>query len=193
MTLALKDELIFLLFSFLFGIAVGCYYDVFRFLRVFLGLRAVSIKEGEKEGKRIAAKIVTGVLDFLFMLSGGIAYTVLVYGAHSGIVRFYSLLALFFGFLLYLKTLSRLVLVPLFLLARATRRVAKTVFYPFFRIAYVISRIFLHIIRIIRCFLQKNVLNYNRRSKKRNTKKTKNTLKEKSEKPVEAFVFGKRV
>lgn len=193
MTLALKDELAFLLFSFLFGIAFGCYYDFFRFLRVFLGMGPKAKGEEKKEKTRIGAVIITGVLDFFFMLSAGITYAVLIYATHSGIFRFYSLLALFLGLLLYLITLSRLVRVPLFLLARALRRVAKTVFYPFVFISRVFLRVFLHLTRKIRCFLQRNVLNYNKRNKKRNTKETKNTPREKSKESKGDLVFGKRV
>ena len=188
MTVALKGELVFFLFSFLFGVAVGFYYDGFRFLRAFFGLR------GGKKGKRraVAEGILLGTLDFLFIFSGGVAYTVLIYGTHSGVFRFYSLFALTLGVALYMKTLSRLALPLLLFLAKAVRRALKTVFYPFFRISRAFSHVFLHILCKIRCFLRKNVLNYNKRSKKRNNKKAKTAPKEKSKEQNGALVFGKR-
>lgn len=197
MTVSQKSELLFFLLSFLFGVGFGVLYDGFRLLRMLLfvreGAKAPPKTKKEKVKKCSLSGAVTFFLDFLYVLAGGVLYTVFLYEAHSGIFRFYSLLALGIGTLLYLKTLSR---VTIFLLAPMVvfvKRVAKSVLYPLGKLFKLSARIFLKVSRKMRCFSHKIVLNYNKKKeKKQNKRKPQNKAEEKSGVTGATYVFGKR-
>ena len=185
MTVALREELTFLLVSLLFGVLFGILYDAFRFLRELLGIRT--------KNARVLARLLTVLLDFLCVLSGGVFYTVLIYAHHNGVFRFYSLFALLFGTLLYMKTLSRAVLLLLLPAAKGIRRVLRCVFNPFYKLFYAFSCIFLRIIRKIHCVSRKIVINYNKKKEnKQNKKKPQKNTDEAKCHSAGTYVFGKR-
>lgn len=195
MTVSQKGELLFFIASFLFGVGNGILYDGFRFLRMLLGVRRAGNEcpqKNKERGKLSLAGVVTFLLDFLCILIGGVLYTLFLYEAHSGIFRFYSLLALGLGTLLYLKTLSR---VTLFLLAPAAvflKRLANGILYPSRKFFRAIFRVFLKLLRKMRCFSHKIVLNYKRKEKKRNKRKSQTKMEEKSTVTELMYSFGKR-
>ena len=128
MTVSMTGELLFLLASFVFGVCTGGAYDVLRIGRMLMGVRyagapyrnfsAVSLPLiGRRTAMRYCRKERRALLffpvllgDVFFFLLLGIAYPVFLYAVHSGVFRLYSLLALFFGFLLYRQSVGRAVL-----------------------------------------------------------------------------------
>ncbi len=194
MTVSQKGELLFFIASFLFGVGAGILYDGFRFLRMLLGMRRAGNecpKKDKERGKLSLAGAVTFLLDFLYVLIGGVLYTLFLYEMHSGIFRFYSLLALGLGTLLYLKTLSRVLLFLLAPVAVFLKHLTGRILYPlgkFFRAMY---RIFLKLLRKMRCFSQKIVLNYKRKEKKQNKRKSQTKNEEKTITTGVTYTFGK--
>lgn len=197
MTVSQKSELLFFLLSFLFGVGLGVLYDGFRLLRILLGVREgakVPPKTKKEKAKKCSLSgTVTFLLDFLYVLTGGIVYTLFLYEAHSGIFRFYSLLALGIGALLYMKTLSRATLFLLAPIVLIVKRVAKSVLYPSKKLLKGFIRIFLKALRKMRCFSHEIVLNYSKKKeKKQNKRKPQSKGKEKSLVTGVTYTFGKR-
>lgn len=117
-----------LFYSFLLGIAIGVFYDANRIVRVFLGamdVRGTDRKEfclklpfidryvssvNEKNAKGIVKNVILFAGDFLTVLAGSIGLLVLNYGYNSGRFRFFTVIGIFVGFLLYYFTLGKLTL-----------------------------------------------------------------------------------
>lgn len=127
MTVSMWGELLFLLRSLLFGVALGVLYSLLRISRLFLGVRypggvgglsKVRLPLlGDKTAMRFLKRKREGLLflpvllgDLLFFLLFAIGYSVFLYAFHSGVFRLYSLLGVALGFFLCEKTVGRLVL-----------------------------------------------------------------------------------
>lgn len=197
MTVSFKGELAFFAASLLFGCLCGILYDLFRFLRLLF------LPQGEQKPSpmtprrlaflRYAKATLLFLLDFLYAVLAGIFYIVFVYASHSGVFRLYSLFALFFGMLLYFKSVGRAVRLLLRLLAKALRRLVLVMLWPLARLFAVFSRIFSPFLRKTRCFLKDVVVKYKvKRSnvKQKRKKKENSPRKQLSER---TFVFGKTI
>lgn len=116
------------LLALLFGVLAGALYDVLRILRILCGAhskkpqeRSVSLSLPflpkdfflpKPKGKRSAvfSAIFVFFCDLLWFSAVGALFSVFVYWQNDGIFRFYILLCAVMGFILYYKTVGRLVL-----------------------------------------------------------------------------------
>ena len=116
-----------LLYSVVFGIAVGAFYDANRIVRVFIGIRYS--KKGFEGLYRMRLpivnkpvslkcsgrfKVIKGVViflgDLITLLFGTIGIIILNYSYNSGSFRMFTLIGTVVGFLVYYNTLGRLVM-----------------------------------------------------------------------------------
>ena len=110
------------LYAFLVGAALGAFYDVFRVLRLLLGLRSTSKETprarlvfvgeiGASRAKNGFFSIVfTALCDLVFFAAATAVYDVLVFHAAYGQNRWFLTLAALFGFLAYFFSIGRLVM-----------------------------------------------------------------------------------
>ena len=89
-----SEETILLFSSLLLGFLFGLYYEVFRLIRLALPHSSLAV----------------GVEDLLFFLPVSLVYILFCYAFSSGLIRWFSILALFLGFLIYLCTLGKILL-----------------------------------------------------------------------------------
>lgn len=117
-----------LIFSFFGGAIVGAIYDIHRIIRVWFGVRythnrperllsrplpllrrpLAEIRQGRL--KKSLLSVVIFFQDILLFCVAGIGVAVLNYTFNDGRFRFYSVVALLVGFLLYYFTLGKLVI-----------------------------------------------------------------------------------
>ena len=110
------------LYAFALGASLGAFYDVFRVLRLMLGLRP-NAKEvpavrlplvGEfgaaKKRQGFFATAFTVLCDLLFFAVATVVYDVLVFHAAYGQNRWFLTLAALLGFFVYFFTVGKLVM-----------------------------------------------------------------------------------
>ncbi len=88
----ISQELYFLLYSVIFGVFIGVYYDLFRFLREL----------GVNSQKAVI------IQDIFFFLSISVPVFLFFCAVNKGNISLYSLLIMFAGFLIYRYTAGRL-------------------------------------------------------------------------------------
>ena len=147
-----------LFYSFLFGIFIGAFYDANRIIRVFFGVRyggigtdkiaewkvpflkrKVNIKS--KKTSRVAVK--TAVIffgDLLCILCAGIGVVILNYSYNSGEFRFFTVIGVAIGFLLYYFTVGRVTIAFLEPAAAIVRYVFVSVIVVFLYPLYIIGK-----------------------------------------------------
>ena len=116
---------IMLFYSFLFGIAVGVFYDLNRIVRVFFGVRYTKRAYGRLYGIRLPVSkrkmvmgkskgflqsLVINLGDLLCVLVAVIGLILINYGYNSGRFRFFTVAALAVGFLFYRMSIGRLLI-----------------------------------------------------------------------------------
>jgi hypothetical protein len=116
---------IMLFYSFLFGIAVGVFYDLNRIVRVFFGVRYTKRAYGRLYGIRLPVSkremvmgkskgflqsLVINLGDLLCVLVAAIGLILINYGYNSGRFRFFTVAALAVGFLFYRLSIGRLLI-----------------------------------------------------------------------------------
>ena len=147
----LKDQLVFLVVSFLCGFALSIVYDIFRVLRMARGynITTLPIKEDRSTSFKIFSSYTDRYLksvkrksnswigyliffidDLLFFLILTISVLIVVYGFSNGIPRAFSFLALLCGFYVWRYTFSRVVLFIFLRLFFVLGGVLFFVFYP---------------------------------------------------------------
>lgn len=115
-----ETEARLIVYAFLFGLAAGAVYDLFRIMRTFLGIGLAAEKkytecdlpligrqrkkEGVRQGK--LAKTLLFAADLGYMLIFAASVTVFYYSFSDGIVRWYTLLGVGTGFYTYMKTVG---------------------------------------------------------------------------------------
>lgn len=117
-----------LLSSFLFGFGMGVIYDIHRILRVFFGVQyskkrptkflvrplpIVGRPLGEiRQGKlkKFFLSLLIFLQDVFFFCIAALGVVILNYAYNDGQFRFYTILALFFGFFVYYFTLGKIVI-----------------------------------------------------------------------------------
>lgn len=115
-------------FAVLFGVLAGVLYDFLRVLRILCGVRTGEAKiaplrrplpflpadfferKPAGRGRRIFHVTLVFLCDLLWLPTVGALFSVFVYWQNDGVFRFYMLFAAFLGFLLYIRTVGRLVL-----------------------------------------------------------------------------------
>ena len=131
--------------AFLLGAFFGVVYDVIRIARLFLEIKNHNVfnkiekiflnkfVEKKKIGK-VYESVVMGITDIIFFVIISIFMMIFVHIANSGKVRWYIYVMALLGFILYYKTLGKVVLslsVPLvFYIKKAVSTGIKTVCYP---------------------------------------------------------------
>ena len=134
MVVSTKGDLKTLLLSLFIGAVIGAVFDVFRIIRIALFNSSAQNHNGKiycllskVQRKRIFSSLSRGgprrlqsrdvfeyvlvfALDIVFSLFVSACSIILIYTANMGRVRLYILLAEFFGFLLYHKTLGVVVI-----------------------------------------------------------------------------------
>ena len=113
-----------LLFSFLFGGVVGAFNDILRISRVLLGANHPSLGICEflkksitfnqnnafKISKEILFNVLIFIQDFLLLIFFTLGVILLNYYYNDGKIRFFSVLAMLLGFLIYYFTLGKMVM-----------------------------------------------------------------------------------
>ena len=114
--------------SFVFGLACGALYDVFRVLRILCGVRyskkdhcrlyslklpflkrPVRLFKSDKKAKALQA-VVIFIGDFATVVFAGIGIVLLNYSYNNGSFRFLTVLGAFLGFLFYQFSFGKLFL-----------------------------------------------------------------------------------
>ena len=115
-----------LLYSFFWGLVTGALYDVFRILRVLCGAmsvtmpvgRSISLRipttrrymtsAGKSERKGFFKNTLVFLTDLFTVLFAGVGLISLNYGYNDGKFRFFTIIGVLIGFLLYYFTLGKL-------------------------------------------------------------------------------------
>ena len=175
MTASLRHELYFLLCAFLFGVISGPLYDLLRFWRVLL--------LGKKE-RGAFAFFLRFLGDVIYMLLLGVAFAVLLYDTHDGVVRMYAPLVSLIGHLFYAMSLGRLTRRLAEASSLSVRRFVLMLFKPFI---YLIRKIF----QPISGQIKKKTLFFARGCVRIIKKKNKKTSKE-EKRSIRKASYGKR-
>lgn len=121
-----KEFLVFLLKAFLCGVILGGVYDVFRIIRIFMGMSSTCTDGVRWEAKRslplvgklekrgiLNAKVANAVIvleDILFMLIACVMTLSLLFFYNDGKFRLIAILSQLFGFTCYHVSVGRLVI-----------------------------------------------------------------------------------
>ncbi len=183
-----------LLFSFLFGGIVGAFNDINRIIRVFFGVRYTSLDFSGlyahlklskplddsdnsdtlkiKKSKDIFLCVLIFIQDLLLVLfaTGGII--LLNYYYNDGKFRFFALLAMLLGFVLYYFTIGKLLMFisePIMLILRTVAiLLIRIMLAPFRFILKSLKKIFKKIYIHTKKHIEKHInIRYNRREVKR--------------------------
>ena len=93
MELPIQGQLLLFLYSFLLGLSFGAYYDIFRVCRLFFGNN----------------KITVFIQDLFYFLSCAVAAFIFIFILNRGEVRFFVVISIMIGGLVYYLTLGRFV------------------------------------------------------------------------------------
>ena len=160
-------------YALLLGIALGGVYDALRITRVFLGvhysrrtarrlrsLRLPLLPPAKDRKESCALGIVIFFEDLLFCIFSGVCLVLLFYAANNGNFRFFALLIVGIGFLLYRGTLGRLVTwfseTIAFVIETVFRYLAFFIMFPLRLIWNVIKKYTTDVILRIRSAIERN-------------------------------------
>lgn len=115
MQLTLTHQLSVFIWSCFFGVCLGALYIVLRILRLI-------IKHN---------KIFVFIEDFIFMALSGVLTFLFCIGFNRGEVRFYILLGVIIGSLLFVNTIGQLVIIVINFVLKYLRRFFSIIFKPF--------------------------------------------------------------
>ena len=124
------------------GFCLGGVYDAFRFLRLLAG-------EGEPK-KSYLTSIFRFVADVIFVLAAAIALILLSYFCNDGRLRAPAVIGMVSGFFVYRKTVSRLVMYPVRVLAGWIRWALRMIWRLLSRPLLLISSLFVYLWRRLR-------------------------------------------
>jgi hypothetical protein len=117
-----------LLSSFFLGVGVGAVYDVHRIVRIFFGVQYSKKRPSElllrplpmvgrplgeirqRKWKNCFLSVLIFLQDVFFFCLAGVGIVILNYAYNDGQFRFYTVVALLFGFLSYYFTIGKLVI-----------------------------------------------------------------------------------
>lgn len=158
------------LYALLLGIALGVLWDVFRTMRVWRGGDAgqsawsiklrryrrrhspypiFRMKRNDAEKPHVSHHFLwTFLEDLLFMMIAGISFLLFCFDINMGIVRWYLLLGVIAGFLLYYHTIGRLVIAWSALIGAFVR--ATLVFFYNYTLYYVVVLLTFLVNRLLR-------------------------------------------
>lgn len=118
MTITLTEQTLIFLYSCVLGVALSCYLDLFRVVRLILG----------------NPKTVTFVCDLLYFLSGTLFVYLFFVRYCSGQIRVYVLVGALLGFLVCHFSVSALFMRLAVWVVRIVRKILGTLAKPFIRI-----------------------------------------------------------
>lgn len=166
--MAINQAYLFLIFTFN-GVLIGLFFDFFRILR--------------KSFKTI--NLITYIEDILFWILTGISIIFCMYKFSGGSLRLFMFLGLCFGLILYMLTLSKLIIRTFVFLITIVKKIIhqfiKILIAPFKFIYHIIDKIILRPIYLfsikIRAFLTKRFqkIDYKLKNMKKIGKNIKNS------------------
>ena len=104
------DARLLLLRSLICGASLGVIYDVFRFLKLFCGVKYGEVAAPKSRFLRVLHFFLAFVTDIAFWSFVGIVSVALIYSSTRGMFRGLTYIGLALGFIAYYFTLGRLVL-----------------------------------------------------------------------------------
>lgn len=123
-----------LLRSFICGIALGIFYDVIRFIKLFCGVKYGEVWHARRGIVRVAHFLLTFVTDIIFWVAAGLMAIALIYDGAQGGFRGLVLIGMSLGLVSHYFTLGRLLLFLSKKLSRGLRflilRAARLIFIP---------------------------------------------------------------
>ena len=147
-----------LFYAVLFGIFMGVFYDANRILRVFFGVRYDGVgtqkiadlnlpfikkplgnKSGKQTGRALRYTIVF-LGDFFCFVAAGIGIIILNYSYNSGEFRYFTVLGVILGFLLYYFSVGKLTIFLLEPAAMLIKYAVLSFFIIFWRPPYIIGK-----------------------------------------------------
>jgi hypothetical protein len=117
MTFSCSPESFLFFASLLLGFLFGLYYEFFRFFRILFSHKTVLV---------VAE-------DLLFFLPISLIYIFFNYALSDGVVRYFSILGVVLGFLLYLATLGKILVHFSSYILNFLKKVLRGIFHLFFR------------------------------------------------------------
>ncbi len=174
--------------SFVWGLILGILNDVNRIIRVFCGvayskmhfgklyeinLPIVHRPLGKSEGKihNKALSLLIFFQDIIFFIVTGVGITILNYEFNEGRFRFYTVLAVIFGFVLYYFTLGKIVMMVsegiVFFIKAAILVIFSAILHPF----VILGHFFAKKLKKIALFLNITIANIRKKLYNINRKK----------------------
>lgn len=115
MEIDILNQIMVTLNSIAFGIFLGIVYDVLSFIGLFFGLMNLNEKVKNKMLPRIEEKnvviknIIQFIFDIFYFLIASLLISVFAFGVNKGIVRWYIIVGIFIGFMIYKRTIGMLI------------------------------------------------------------------------------------
>ncbi len=110
MEVYIQKQIIIVGYSVILGLIFGALYDIIRVIHILCGIASYSgEKKGMERGK--VPFILFFLTDSVYMLFVTLLFSFFVYWINSGVVRFFILFSVIVGFLLYILTVGRVVMV----------------------------------------------------------------------------------
>jgi len=108
MEVFIVDQIKTLAESCILGLIFGAGYDIIKIIRLLCGIVSCSGCESAKHGR--IPFVIFLVTDLAYMILITFTYSVFLYHNNNGVFRFYLFTACLCGFILYYRTIGRLVM-----------------------------------------------------------------------------------
>lgn len=162
--------------SFVFGVILGVINDTNRIIRVFCGVRYSEKRFGklyelvlpvihrplsrsENKFQKKALSVLIFFQDIFFFIFAGIGIIILNYEFNEGRFRFFTVFAVFIGFLLYYFTIGKIVMTVSEGIAFFIKAIFLVVFSAVFRPFIIIGRFFIKNLKKTGSFLKNCLAN----------------------------------
>lgn len=123
-----------MLYSVVMGVIFGILYDLIKISRAAIGVASYSGLSKQFYNKRVPGSVISFTVmlvgDLLFAVLCGMIYSLFLFHAIRGQVRWYFLLSSALGFFAYYFTVSRFVMIITESLIFAIKSIIKTLFIP---------------------------------------------------------------
>ena len=144
--MAVNQTYLFIIFT-IVGIIIGILFDIFRILR-----KSFKTKD-----------IVTHIEDIFFWILTGIIIILSMYRYSNGELRFFMIIGIIMGTLIYMITFSKYVIrISVFIL----KIIKKIIIYPFNLMKKILKKIIFRPIFIICINFKRNIINFVKKNKK---------------------------
>lgn len=144
--MAVNQTYLFIIFT-IVGIIIGILFDIFRILR-----KSFKTKD-----------IVTHIEDIFFWILTGIIIILSMYRYSNGELRFFMIIGIIMGTLIYMITFSKYVIrISVFIL----KIIKRIIIYPFNLMKKILKKIIFRPIFIICINFKRNIINFVKKNKK---------------------------